>query len=136
MARKILGVVLGIVAAFAVVMLMEVVGHSVWPPPKGINFKDTAQVTAMMNEMPAMAFQWLLLAWSLALVVGTLVARWAAKSNAAWVWASVAMLFLAATLANLLMIPHPAWFNIETAILLAAVLAALTVYFRKSHPTS
>jgi hypothetical protein len=132
MARKILGVVLGIVAAFAVVMLMEFVGHSIWPPPKGVNFKDAAQVTAMMNAMPAMAFQWLLLGWSLALIVGTLIARWVAKSSAAWIWASVAVLFLAATLANLLMIAHPTWFNIEAALVLATVLAALAVYYRSS----
>ena len=54
MARKVLGIVLGIVAAFAVVISMELVGHKIWPPPKNVNFKDAAQVAAMMNAMPAM----------------------------------------------------------------------------------
>jgi glycerol-3-phosphate acyltransferase PlsY len=133
MPRKILGVVLGIVAAFAVVMLIEVIGHSIWQPPKGVNFKDTAQVASMMNAMPAMAFHWLLLGWALALVVGTFVARWISKSSATWAWALVAALFLAATFANLFMIPHPQWFNIEAMIVLAIVLAALAAYFRKSR---
>lgn len=136
MARKVLGIVLGIVAAFAVVISMELVGHKIWPPPKDVNFKDAAQVAAMMNAMPAMAFHWLLLGWALALAAGAFVARWISKSSATWVWASVAGFFLISTIANLLTIPHPLWFNLETTIALAIVLAALALYFRESQPNS
>jgi hypothetical protein len=37
MARKILAVILGVVATFLVVMAMERIGHTLWPPPKGVN---------------------------------------------------------------------------------------------------
>lgn len=132
MIRKIVGILFGIVGAFAVAMAMEKIGHSIWPPAKGVNFNDPAQVAAMMNAMPAMAFQWLLLGWSLALVAGTFIAKWIAKSAAAWTWITVATLFLAATAANLLLIRHPQWFNVEAVVVLLAVFAALTIYHRKS----
>lgn len=133
MARKILGIVLGIVAAFAVVMSMDVVGHKIWPPPKDVNFTDAAQVAAMMDAMPAMAFQWLLLGWVLALTAGVFVARWASESGATWVWVSVAVLFLASTILNLFMIPHPQWFTLQATAVLAIVLSVFALYFRKSQ---
>lgn len=132
MARKILAVILGIVAAFLVVMAMEMVGHAIWPPPKGVNHKDSAQVAVMMASMPAMALQWLLLGWALALLSGAVVARWIAKSPARWVWLTVAVLFIAATVANLFMLPHPQWFNIEVAVVFAALLGLLAVRFRQT----
>jgi predicted MFS family arabinose efflux permease len=82
--------------------------------------------------MPAMALHWLLLGWGLALVVGAVVARWIAKSSAPWVSMTVAVLFIAATVANLFMVPHPQWFNIEVAVVFAALLGLLAVLFRQT----
>jgi hypothetical protein len=119
MGRKILAVVVGVIAAFLVVMAFEFVGHRVWPLPANLDWKSATAVAAFMASLPVIAYLWLLLGWAVALAVGVILCARIAVSSARWPQWATAALFLAATASNFFILPHPAWFVAATAIVLA-----------------
>lgn len=105
--RMVIGIVTGVVVAFLCVFAVEAVGHSLYPPPAGLNLNDPADQARLMEAMPTAAKGMVLFAW----FVGALAGAWTAKrianrDVAGWV---VALLVIAAGVATMLMIPHPAW---------------------------
>lgn len=104
MGRTIGGVVLGVVAAGLVVMLVEALGHSMFPPAPG--FDPTAPDLALV---PVGALATLALAWTLGPLAGGLVCTLVGKPSSPVPAFVVGLLFLAADIANLVMIPSPAW---------------------------
>lgn len=104
MGRKIAGIVLGLLAAGLVVMLVEALGHSMFPPAAG--FDPTAPDLALV---PVGAIASLALAWTLGPLVGGLVCTLVGKPPGPVPAFVVGLFFLAADIANLAMIPSPAW---------------------------
>jgi hypothetical protein len=103
--RIAMGIVAGIVVAFLCVFAAEWIGHSLYPPPAGLDIKDPADQARLMESMPAAAMALVLIGW----FVGALAGAWTAnriggRSIAGWV---VALLVIAAGVATMLMIPHP-----------------------------
>jgi hypothetical protein len=85
----------------------EAIGHSVFPPPPGIDLTDPAQLAAIMDRIPLGAKLWVVASWGLATLFGGLVA--AMVSRRAWTPWVIAGLVAVAGVATVLMIPHPAW---------------------------
>ena len=52
MLRLILGVVLGIVVGAIVTGVVEGMGHTIFPPPPGVNLTDPAQLQTVMSHVP------------------------------------------------------------------------------------
>jgi hypothetical protein len=105
--RMTLGIVAGIVVAFLCVFAVEIVGHSLYPTPAGLDVNDPADQVRLMAAMPTAAKAVVLVAWFIGALAGAWVAnRIAGHSIAGWV---VALLVIAAGIATMLMIPHPAW---------------------------
>lgn len=110
--RVVLGVLAGLVVAFLCVFAVEWVGHSLYPPPAGLDLEDPADQARLMQAMPAAAKAMVLLGW----FAGALAGAWTAnrvadrsvgrRGVAGWI---VALLVVAAGIATMLMIPHPAW---------------------------
>ena len=105
--RILLGVLAGAILAGLCVYVVELVGHSLFPLPPGLDPKDPADLPAVMAAMPAAAKAMVLLGW----FVGALLGAWAAnriarRALAGWI---VALLVVAAGVATMAMIPHPAW---------------------------
>jgi hypothetical protein len=102
-----LGIVAGLVVAFLCVFAVEWVGHSLYPPPAGLDASDPADQARLMAAMPAAAKATVLLAWFGGALAGAWTAdRIAGRGLAGWV---VALLVIAAGVATMLVIPHPAW---------------------------
>ncbi len=112
MLRKILGGLAGVVAAFAVIMLVQFLGHQVIPPPSGMDPADPESIRAAMNDLPVGAFLFVLASYFGGAFVGTFVATWLGGARGLTYAIVVGGLVFAATVANLLMIPHPLWFSI------------------------
>ena len=102
-------IVAGTVVAFVLVGLIEVAGEWVYPPPAGVDFSKPDQLATYVQRLPAGALAFVLAAWIVATFVGGLVAGGIARSKAVIVAAVVGALVLAATIANVMLIPHPAW---------------------------
>lgn len=115
--RRILAVLAGMVTGFVLVALVESAGHTVYPPPKDIDFTDPAALNAYVRSIPLGALLFVLLAW----VVGTFGGAWVAARLAGrqpMLHAGIiGALLLAASVANLIAIPHPVWFSVSAVVL-------------------
>lgn len=126
MMRKLLAVLLGLVVAFALVALIEAAGHIVYPPPPDLDFTDTVALTEYLQLMPVGALFFPLAAWTLAALAGGLVACRIAGEKPLLFATVVGAVVMAATIVNLVMLPHPTWVSISAivGITLAIFLAA------------
>lgn len=110
--RSVLAVVAGVIVAFALVAAIEAAGHAVYPVPKGLDFTDREQVRAYTQALPLGALMFVLAAWTVAAFGGGAVAALIARTRPLLHAAIVGAFVLAATLANLILIPHPLWFAV------------------------
>lgn len=118
--RYVLATVAGIVVALGTIAGVEMLGHRVYPPPTGIDFSNPEAVKTMMAGMPVGALLFVLGGWLLGTFLGTLAA---CRIAAAWPMRFAAIIggiLLAATIANLVMIPHPLWFSIVAVVAIVA----------------
>lgn len=105
--RMAMGIIAGIVVAFLCVFAVEWVGHGLYPPPAGLDVNDPADQARLMEAMPAAAKALVLLGWFAGALAGAWTAnRIAGRGIAGWI---VALLVIAAGIATMVMIPHPAW---------------------------
>lgn len=99
----------GMLVAVTVVTLCDSAAGALHPLPPGFDMTDMAQMKSHAGAAPTAALLVVLLGWILAPFAGGLVAsRIAARSRKQYAWI-IAGVLLAATLANLLAIPHPIW---------------------------
>jgi uncharacterized membrane protein len=126
MLKKVLSIIVSVVVAFLIVIAFEWLGHRIWPLPAGMDWKNTAEVASFMANMPLPAYLWLLLGWVVALCAGVWSCSRKAGTAVKWpIWVTAA-LFLMATATNFFVLPHPMWFVVTAAIVMAlATWAAL-----------
>lgn len=125
MVRKILAVLAGLAAAVVVIGAIEMTGHLVYAPPGNLDRNDPAAVRAFVASLPVGAFVSVLVAYVAGTFAGGWVAARVARADPARYVGIVASLVLAAALANIVAIPHPAWFIVALLIVIpaAAILA-------------
>jgi hypothetical protein len=124
MLRLILGVVVGAIIGMVVIFAVEGVGHTIFPPPPGVNLTDPAQLSTVMSRIPFQAKVAVLLAWFLGALAGVSAANLAAGRRA-WAGRIVVLLILAMSVFNMTTIVHPLWMMIVAVlgILAGGVLA-------------
>jgi hypothetical protein len=106
--RQILAPIVGIIAGGLVVAAIESVGHAMYPVP-ALDWTDMAQVRAAIAALPVGAFVFPVVAWWLGTLAGAVVAIRVARVRP-WLHAGlVGVVLLAATIGNLVSIPHPWW---------------------------
>jgi hypothetical protein len=119
--RLILGIALGLVVQVLVTMGVQMLGHSLYPPPAGLDPMNPEHVERIMAAMPAVALAFVPLSWFLGALLGAWAAdKLAGKALAGWIialWVAAASLYVLATIA------HPAW--MWAALLLPFVAARL-----------
>ncbi len=132
--RRVGAVLAGLVAGGISVMAIEAVSSSIYRMPEGTDINDPAAVAEFVRTLPIGAFLFVLLAWSVGCFLGAFVARRLAFNRSAIPGVIAWAFFLIASIANLIMIPHPVWFAIASIIsclvfgLLGLVFAAPKVY--------
>jgi len=119
MVKKVAAAVLGIIAAGAIVAIVEALGHAVYPIPPDVDFDDPVQFGNYVQRLPIGAFLFVAGAWTLATLGGGLLACFIAKEKPFVYSGIVGGFVLVATVANLMMIPHPLWFSISALIAIA-----------------
>ena len=116
--RTALGVVLGLIVGLLIILAVEGVGHTIFPPPPGVNLTDPAQLDTAMARIPTPAKFAVLLAWFLGTLGGASAANLIAGRRA-WAGRIVALIVLALSIFNMTSIHHPVWMAIGA---LAAIL--------------
>lgn len=112
MGKNIAAGIAGIIIAIALVWLVEMLGHSVYPPPADLDFADADAMRNYIATLPIGAFLFVGGAWFVATLVGTFAACKIGSAKPVVFAGVVGGLMLLATAANLVMIPHPLWFAV------------------------
>jgi len=93
----------------------------IYPPPEGIDFSDPDVVRPYLASLPAWALLQVMAGWMIGVFSGILVAAAIGYLKPLVYAVGIGGLVFAATVANLIMVPHPMWFNV---ISLAGILAS------------
>ncbi len=108
--RSILAVLAGVLAAFVVIGLVQAIGVRVYPPPPGLDPRDTETFKAAVAQMPRGALLFVLLAYAAGSVAGGWVAARFIPRAKLMHGMIVGAFLLGAGVVNMSMIPHPGWF--------------------------
>ncbi len=119
--RRILGIVLGVVAALGILMAIEALAHFLYPAP-AFDTLNRAELATSMAAIPLPAKGIVALGWLASAFGGA----WLALRVCDWRWAGwiVAALVVAGNIANLIALPHPFWMQ-ALALLLPLLGGAL-----------
>lgn len=112
MGKNILAGVAGIIVAVAIVWFVEMLGHTIYPPPPDLEYGDKDAMRAYVSTLPFGAFLSIGAAWFLGALGGTVVACRLGTAQATIYALLVGGVVLIAVAANLMMIPHPVGFSI------------------------
>jgi hypothetical protein len=107
--RLALALVGGMAAAFITLALIETIGHTVYPAPVNLDYANPDALKAYVDALPLGAKLFVLAAWLVGTLDGVLVAGLINRARFGLCAAVIGAVVLAATLANLWMIPHPLW---------------------------
>ena len=112
MVRSMGGVIAGLVVMLIVVASIQWLGHSVYPPPEGLDFRDKDAMAAATASAPVGALGFVLLSYAVAtfLAAGTAATISLRHKCAVAIVIGAVMLVLAAI--SLFALPHPAWMTI------------------------
>lgn len=102
----------GLIVAGLLVFLVEILGHTVYPPPADLNFANADAMSAYIDTLPIGALLFVAAAWFIGTLGGTVVACKIGDAKPLIYAGVVGGLMLVATLFNLVTIPHPLWFSI------------------------
>ena len=137
MIRSTLAGVAGLAISVLIVMVNERIGHMIYPPPEGLDFSDPDVTRPYLASLPAWALLQLIVGWMLGVFAGILVASAIGNAKPLIYAVIIGGLILAATIANLILIPHPMWFNvIGPAAILASAWYAKIIAEKAAEPGS
>lgn len=121
MPRLVLSIIGGVVVAFVIVFLGDMLSQSLAASagPAPTDMTDRAAMEAYVSGLPTAVFVVMLATWTVAAFAA---AAFAARFAQRGVWPGwiAAALFLCATAANLFLIPHPMWMAIAGVVLVVA----------------
>ncbi len=111
-------------------LVLQQIGHQLYPPPADMNPQDPASIAAHIKAMPAGALVSVLCSYFFGCLGGSMVAGKIAQGDSGPVYTTGALLLMSAVL-NLIMIAHPAWFTVAVPIVfIASTLLALKLIER------
>ncbi len=110
--NRFLAILAGLISASVVMILIEMLGHQLYPPPANIN--DPEIMKAFMANMPLWAFVFILVAYFLGSIAGGLVTSLIAKEKQFQLLIILGAILTVLGILNLLMITHPIWFMIAS----------------------
>jgi hypothetical protein len=115
--RVVLAVVLGFVVGSAVNMGIIMVSGKIIPPPAGADVTTMEGLKASLHLFEAKHFLLPFLAHALGTVAGSFVAAVLGPSRSVAPAYAVGVLFLLGGIANVFLLPGPAWFNTVDLVL-------------------
>jgi hypothetical protein len=127
MGKNIAAGIAGVLIAIGLVWIVEMTGHTIYPPPPEIDFSDADAMTVYLSDLPIGAFLFVGGAWFIGTFGGTVAAVRIGNAKPRVFALIVGGFMLLATTVNLVMIPHPLWFSIcaVAGIVIAARLGML-----------
>lgn len=109
MLRSIVAVLAGILVMGITVAAVQWLGHSIYPPPPGIDPGDHDAMVALISQMPKMALGMVLVAYAFGTFLGAFTASTISRAHKRGVAIVLGVVMLALVALNFSVIPHPAW---------------------------
>ena len=136
MGRNIVAGIVGVVVAFALVWVVEMIGHTVYPPPEGLDFTDAEAMGNYIATLPIGAFLFVAGAWFAGATGGTCAACAIGTAKPMYLAVVVGGLVFIAASVNLVMFPHPIWFSVLglVGILVGAGLGTMCKRAKAANP--
>lgn len=119
MRRNVFAIVFGVVLAVILIMVVEAIGHAIFPPPTDIDFSDREVLTEYMENAPIGALSSVIVAWVIGTFAGGVLACFIAKNRPAVFAAAVGGFITLAAIATMIQIPHPTWFAVGSILAIA-----------------
>ncbi len=110
MLRRILSVVGGIISGSLAVMLVETLGHYLYPYPAGMKSDDMEAMKEYIPNAPFMALFFVIIAYAVAALVAGFVSTKIANDGKNRYALICGVVFIVITIINLAMLPTPIWF--------------------------
>jgi len=108
--RKIFGVIAGIGIGGALVMVVQFLNSTVFPPPAGLDLTDPEAIAQFVADSGPLPLLGVALSWFVGTFVGVFMATRVAQTRGRVPGGVVAVFFLAAALWTLNSFQHPVWF--------------------------
>ena len=109
--KNVLAVVLGFAVGSAVNMGLILLGHQVIPPPPGADISTMEGLANSIHLFEPKHFLFPFLAHAIGTLAGAVAAAAIAASHKRRFAMAIGLVFLAAGVTNVFMLPGPAWFN-------------------------
>lgn len=106
----------GVVVAGLLVWVVEMIGHSAYPIPEGLDYRDTEAMTAYVAALPVGALLSVVIAWFLGALGGTFVGARIGTAPPYIFAVLVGGFVLLGIGLNLVAIPHPTWMAVTGVV--------------------
>lgn len=116
--RNILALLAAVFAGGLVIMLVQSINAKLYPPPPGLDYRNAEQMKAYAATLPAGAFAVVLLSYLLGISAAVFLATRLSGNAHRRQGIIVALFFAAASIINLVSLPHPTWFWVGNVIVL------------------
>jgi hypothetical protein len=115
MIRAIMGVIAGVVIGTIVILVIEILGHHLYPFPPGLDPKDHQALAKFMMTAPIGAWLLVLFAYAAGSFVAGASGTWIGRKS--WHGWACGGILMSLGLINLLLMPHPVWFWVASLAL-------------------
>ncbi len=114
--RSILGLIAGLAVAILTVMLFQWISHTVWPPPEGLDPKDSAALAEHLKVAPLGSLILVVAGYIVGTFDGVFLGCLIGTAKRYIYAVVIGGLILIGTISTLIMIPHPIWFMVSSLI--------------------
>jgi hypothetical protein len=111
--RDIGAIIAGLAVSIAVIMAVQMVGHTLWPAPDGLDWNDTEVIRTYTSQLPFLALLFPIVSYFLGALAGPYVACRIGTAKPLLLVGVIGLVLLAFTIANLIQLPHPVWFSVS-----------------------
>lgn len=114
--RIVFATMTGVISSFVVIILVEMLSHLFYPPPKGIDYNDMKVLADYVKTLPLGAFILPIVAHALGIFSGMTIARIIDRTSMVPQYILSGFLVFG-TVMNAFSLPHPKWFLITDIII-------------------
>jgi len=115
MLRKILAIIVGVLAGIAVITLVQQVSTMMHPMPEGVTMDDMEAFKAWVSNLPTSAYLMVILSYILGSLIGGFVATLIARFKF-WPALVVGGILMVMGILNAVAIPQPLWVSIVSVL--------------------
>ncbi len=110
MRRNALAYILGIAVTMLTIMLVQALGHAIYPVDTNVDVQDGQLNAEYMAELPVGAILFVAIAWAVGVLAGNAAAVRIGNLRPVYFSSVITSFVLAGAVTQMILIPHPTWF--------------------------